>query len=117
VRRFSRGLLLVLLIGATTNLISAPAVADPDNKNVLPLTFDCVRGNQTRHFVAVGIAQSQQISGQIVSETGVIVIKRLIIDGQVVFAVRGWEGRPSLWTCTVREFPGVIVKAAITPLR
>ena len=116
-RRFTQGLVLALSIGAATNLISGPAVADPDNKNVAPLTFDCVRGNQTRHLVAVGIAQSQQISGQVVSETAVILFKRIIIDGQVVFAVPGWEGRPSLWTCTVQELPGVLVEAAITPLR
>jgi hypothetical protein len=117
VRRFTQGLLLALAIGAVTNLMAGPAVADPANKNVLPLTFDCVRGTQTRHFVAVGIAQSQQISGQLISDTSVILLKRIVVDGQVVFAVPGWQGRPSLWTCTIQEFPGVVVEAAFTPLR
>ena len=51
---------IVLAVVSVSLLSSAPALADPppSNKNIEPFTFDCMRGSESRHFVAIGIGQS-----------------------------------------------------------
>ena len=107
------GLAASLLVG----LLAGPALADPPpgNKNVQPFTFDCARGSESRHFVAVGIGQSAQIAGQIQGTNDVVVFVRIITDGVVVFDIPGLSSRDTLWTCTIQELPHSVVKVKITP--
>ena len=94
------------------------AIADPPatNKNADPLTFLCTRGTEVIQFQAVGIRQSAQIAGQVLTDNNVIVFVRLIDDGQVIFEVPGQAGRADLWSCAVLG-TGVFVDAFITPRR
>jgi hypothetical protein len=98
-------------------LLAGPASADPANKNAEVLTFDCTRGTETISFQAVGIFQSNQISGQLLDGTQVVVFVYLQADsGQIFYQVPGQLDRPDLWTCTIREFPGGFGKLFLTPL-
>jgi hypothetical protein len=96
---------------------ASPAMADPPatNKNTSVLTFNCMRGTETTTFQAVGIAQSLQIAGQIPDETAVVVIVRIVVNGQVVFEIPGQVGRPDLWSCTIAEVPGGVGEVFLTP--
>jgi hypothetical protein len=97
-------------------LLAGPASADPANKNAQVLTFDCTRGTETISFQAVGILQSNQISGQLLDGTQVVVIVYIQgASGQVFYSVPGQLDRPDLWTCTIRELPGGLGKAFLTP--
>ena len=96
---------------------ASPALADPPptNKNTSVLTFNCARGTETTSFQAAGIAQSRQLAGQVLDSTAVVVIVRIIVDGQVVFEIPGQVGRPDLWTCTIAEVPGGVGEVFLTP--
>ena len=67
---------IVLGVVSLSLLSSVPALADPppSNKNIEPFTFDCMRGSESRHFVAIGIGQSAQIAGQIQGTDEVLLI-------------------------------------------
>ena len=39
---------------------------------------------------------------------------QVIDQGVVVFDIRGLSTNGNLWTCTIEEVPGVVVKVAIT---
>ena len=108
---------LVSAVAMIVLLAGSPAMADPPptNPNGNVFTFDCTRGSDTRHFQAIGIFQSAQISGQLLEGHGVIVFTHFEIDDQVVFDVPGQTGRTDLWTCTIAEVPGAVVDAFITP--
>jgi len=110
---------VLLAITSLSLAVSAPAMADPPstNPNTNPATFTCVRGAETVTFRAVGIGQSAQIAGQREDGTGVIVFTRLVVDGQLVFEVRGQAKRSDLWSCTVAEDPSVQLDAFFTPRR
>ena len=96
---------------------ASPAFADPPstNKNTSVLTFNCTRGTETTSFQAVGIAQSQQVAGQLLEGSSVVVIVQIASNGQVVFEVPGQLGRADLWTCTIAELPGVTSLVFLTP--
>jgi len=96
---------------------ASPALADPPptNKNTSVLSFNCARGTETTSFQAAGIAQSRQLAGQVLDSTAVVVIVRIIVDGQVVFEIPGQVGRPDLWTCTIAEVPGGVGEVFLTP--
>jgi len=114
--RFMRFTCLATFVCAA--LLAGPASADPPstNKNAQVLSFDCTRGAETISFQAVGILQSNQISGLLLDGTGVVVIVHIEgANGQVFFDVPGQADRPDLWTCTVREFPGGLAKVFLTP--
>jgi hypothetical protein len=98
-------------------LAGTPAMADPptSNPNGNVLTFSCVRGAEAQNFQAIGILQSAQISGQRLDGTGVVIFKRIEVNGQVVYDVPGQAGRSDLWTCSIAEVPGVIVTVMLTP--
>ncbi len=104
-------------IAAVTLLGTVPAMADPPstNPNVNPFTFTCVRGADTLTFQATGILQSAQVAGQRVDGTGVVVFKRLVIDGQLVFEVPGQAKRSDLWSCTVAEELTFLLDVFLTP--
>jgi hypothetical protein len=110
---------LVLLLLVLTVAAANPAAADPPpkNKNANVLTFHCVRGEEEVSFQAVGILQSAQLAGQLLGKTGVIVFRRIIVDGQTVFEIPGQVGRPDLWSCSIEEVPGTFVDALVTPRR
>ena len=90
--------LFLAVVIALAVVSASPAMADPPatNKNTSVLTFNCIRGTETTTFQAVGIAQSLQIAGQIPDETAVVVIVRIVVNGQVVFEIPGQVGRPDL---------------------
>lgn len=96
---------------------ASPALADPPptNKNTSVLTFNCARGTETTTFQAAGIAQSRQLAGQVLDSTAVVIIVRILVDGQVVFEIPGQVGRPDLWTCTIAEVPGGVGEVFLTP--
>jgi hypothetical protein len=97
-------------------LLAGPASADPANKNAQVLTFDCTLGTETISFQAVGILQSNQISGQLLDGTHVVIFVYIQgASGQVFYSVPGQLDRPDLWTCTIREFPGGVGKVFLTP--
>ena len=108
---------LALTIAALTSSLTGPALADPPpgNKNVNPFTFDCTRGTESRHFVAIGITQSLQIAGQIVGTSEVVVFVQLVYQGVVVFNIPGLAKSDGLWTCSIEEVPGLIAEVMITP--
>jgi hypothetical protein len=110
-----RVVLLLVTMALAIGALSAPALADPPsgNKNISPFTFDCTRGAETRHFVAIGIGQSAQITGQIAGTTEVVMFVQVIDQGVVVFDIRGLSTSDNLWTCTIEEVPGLVVKVAI----
>jgi hypothetical protein len=112
-----RVFLLVLASIALMLTIPHEAIADPPatNKNTDPFTFLCTRGTEVIQFQAIGIRQSAQIAGQVLTDTSVIVFVRLVVDGQVIFDVQGQAGRADLWSCAVPSDPGVFVDAFITP--
>ena len=117
VREVKRLFVLVLASIALMLTIPHEAIADPPatNKNADPLTFLCTRGTDAIQFQAVGIRQSAQIAGQVLTDHSVIVFVRLIVNGQVIFEVPGQAGRTDLWSCAVLSNPGVFVDAFITP--
>jgi hypothetical protein len=100
-------------------MLAAPASADPPstNKNTSVLTFDCTRGFESTSFQAIAIAQSLSVSGHLLDGTGTIVFVHIELGGQVIFDVPGQAGRSDLWTCTIREVPGALVQAILTPRR
>jgi hypothetical protein len=107
--------LAAALVGA---LFQSAALADPPptNKNASVLTFSCTRGSETIGFQAVGIAQSNQPSGQLLVGTSVVHFVQIIgSSGQVFFEVPGQLGRPDLWSCTLAEFPGGVGLVFLTP--
>ena len=114
VREVNRLFVLVLASIALMLTIPHEAIADPPatNKNADPLTW----GTEVIQFQAVGIRQSAQIAGQVLTDNNVIVFVRLIDDGQVIFEVPGQAGRADLWSCAVLD-TGVFVDAFITPRR
>ena len=68
-----------------------------------------IRGSETISFQAVGILQSNQISGQLLDGTQVVVIVYIQgASGQIFYQVPGQLNRDDLWTCTIREIPGGI---------
>ena len=77
--------------------------------------FSVRGGTEVIQFQAVGIRQSAQIAGQVLTDNSVIVFVRLIVNGQVIFEVPGQAGRADLWSCAVLSNPGVFVDAFITP--
>jgi hypothetical protein len=112
--RFVRIVSLATFVCAA--LLAGPASADPANKNAQVLTFDCTRGSETISFQAVGILQSNQISGQLLDGTQVVIIVYIQgASGQIFYQVPGQLNRPDLWTCTIRELPGGIGKVFLTP--
>jgi hypothetical protein len=118
VRRFTRGLLLALSIGAATNLMSGPALADPPpthNPNTVVETFHCSRGAETLSFQAIGISQSAQIALQLLDGNGVVIFTHVEVNGQVVYDIPGQADRSDLWTCTIEGFTGVIAQVFLTP--
>jgi hypothetical protein len=107
-----KSLRVLLLVGLVTLLVGSAAgsaFADPplSNKNVNPFTFDCARGSETRSFVAIGIGQSAQITGQIVGTTEVVMIVQIIDQGVVLLDIAALSSRDAVWTCTIEEIPGV----------
>jgi hypothetical protein len=108
---------IVLAVVSVSLLSSAPALADPppSNKNIEPFTFDCMRGSESRHFVAIGIGQSAQIAGQIQGTHEVVRFVQLTDHGVVVFDIPGLSSSVTVWTCTVQEAPDVVFKVLITP--
>lgn len=117
VREVKRLFVLVLASIALMLTIPHEAIADPPatNKNADPATFLCTRGTEVIQFQAVGIRQSAQIAGQVLTDNSVIVFVRLIVNGQVIFEVPSQAGRADLWSCAVLSNPGVFVDAFITP--
>jgi hypothetical protein len=112
--RLVRFVSLVTLVCAV--LAAGPASADPANKNAQVLTFDCTRGTERISFQSVGILQSNQISGQLLDGTQVVIFVYIQgASGQVFYSVPGQLDRPDLWTCTIREFPGGVGKVFLTP--
>jgi hypothetical protein len=113
--------LFVIALASVALMLTVPhaAMADPPatNKNVDSLTFLCTRGTDVIQFQAIGIRQSAQIAGQVLTDNSVIVFVRLIDAGQVIFEVPGQAGRADLWSCAVLSIPGVFVDAFITPRR
>ena len=110
--------LLVGVILALAITSASPALADPPptNKNAQVLTFSCTRGSETTAFQAVGIAQSNQPSGQLLDGTAVVHFVQIIgSSGQVFFQVPGQIDRPDLWSCTIAEFPGGVGLVFLTP--
>jgi hypothetical protein len=116
-----KGLRVLLLVGLVALFVASgtgSAIADPpqSNKNVSPLTFDCARGSETRSFVAIGIGQSAQITGQIVGTSEVVMIVQIINDqGVVVFDIAALSSSDAVWTCTIEEIPGVVGEVLIMP--
>jgi len=112
-----RVVLLLSTVALAIASLSGPALADPPpgNKNINPFTFDCTRGSDSRHFVAVGIGQSAQIAGQVVGTTEVVMFVQIIDHGVVVFDIPGLATSDALWTCTIGEFPDVVTRVIITP--
>lgn len=110
---------LVRAVGVATLvcavLAASPATADPANKNVQVLTFDCTRGSESTSFQAAGIAQSLQIAGQLLDGSGVVVAVHIELGGQVIFDIPGQSGRSDLWTCTLEEVPGAVFRVFLTP--
>ena len=112
-KRLFFGVLVALAV-----VSASPAMADPPptNKNASVFTFSCTRGTtEAITFQAVGIAQSLQISGQLLDGTAVVVSVRIVFNGQVVFEVPGQLNRPDLWSCTVAEAPGSTFLVFLTP--
>jgi len=85
------------------------------NKNTSVLTFNCVRGTETKTFQAIAIAQSQSVSGHLLDGTAAVVFLRIVIDGQVIFEVPGQLNRPDLWSCTIAEVQGGTTLLFLTP--
>jgi hypothetical protein len=114
-----RIILLLVTMALAIGSLTGPALADPPpgNKNINPFTFDCTRGSESRHFVAIGIGQSAQIAGQIVGTNEVVMFVQLIDNGVVVFDIPGLSSSDTLWTCTIEEVPGVVVNVIIAPSR
>ena len=108
---------IVLAVVSVSLLSSAPALADPppSNKNIQPFTFDCMRGSESRDFVAIGIGQSAQIAGQIQGTHEVVRFVQITEPGGVVFDIPGLSSRDTVWTCSVQEAPDVVFKVLITP--
>jgi hypothetical protein len=113
--------LLVIALASVALMLTVQhaATADPPatNKNADPLTFLCTRGTDVIQFQAVGIRQSAQIAGQVLTDHSVIVFVRLVVAGQIIFEVPGQAGRADLWSCAVLSNPGTFVDAFITPRR
>lgn len=109
--------LILGIVIASAVALASPAMADPPstNKNASILTFNCTRGTETTTFQAVGIAQSLQLAGQVLDGTAVVVLVRIIANGQVVFEIPGQVGRPDLWSCTIAELPGAVGEVFLTP--
>jgi hypothetical protein len=112
-----RVLLLVGLVALLVGSGTGSAFADPpqSNKNVNPLTFDCTRGSETRSFVAIGIGQSAQITGQVVGTPEVVMIVQIVDQGVVVFDIAALSSRDAVWTCTIEEIPGAVARVLIMP--
>ena len=111
-KRMILGIVLAMAVAS-----ASPALADPPptNKNTSVLTFNCTRGTETTAFQAAGIAQSRQLAGQVLGGTAVVVIVRIVVNGQVVFQIPGQVGRPDLWSCTIAEVPGGVGEVFLTP--
>lgn len=109
--------LAVGIVSSMLMLASSPAMADPPstNPNSNVFTFSCVRGTESKNFQAIGILQSAQVAGQLLDGTGVVVFKHIEVNGQVIYTVPGQAGRSDLWTCSIAEEPGVIVRVFLRP--